>query len=71
MGMSEKFVYDSTGNIIQLDDIVLEYSHGDRLQRRGNMQYLYDGNGRLVKKSDCRCMAKSKNDGNSTPTTRQ
>ncbi len=50
MGMSEKFVYDSTGNIIQLDDIVLEYSPGDRLQRRGNTQYIYDGNGRLVKK---------------------
>jgi RHS repeat-associated protein len=50
MGASEKFVYDSTGNIIQLDDIVLEYSAGDRLQRRGNTQYIYDGNGRLVKK---------------------
>ncbi len=54
MGMSEKFVYDSTGNIIQLDDIVLEYSPGDRLQRRGNTQYIYDGNGRLAKKiEDC------------------
>ena len=45
MGVSEKFVYDSTGNIIQLDDIVLEYSPGDRLQRRGNTQYVYDGKG--------------------------
>ena len=54
MGVSEKFVYDSTGNIIQLDDIVLKYSASDRLHRRGDMQYLYDGNGRLIKKiEDC------------------
>ncbi|OAD19606.1 YD repeat-containing protein [Candidatus Thiomargarita nelsonii] len=54
MGMSEKFDYDSTSNIIQLDDIVLEYGPGDTLQRQGDTQYLYDANGRLIKKiEDC------------------
>jgi len=52
--MSEKFDYDSTSNIIQLDDIVLEYGPGDTLQRQGDTQYLYDANGRLIKKiEDC------------------
>jgi len=52
--MSEKFDYDSTNNIIQLDDIVLEYGPGDTLQRQGDTQYFYDGNGRLIKKiEDC------------------
>jgi RHS repeat-associated protein len=54
MGMYEKFDYDSTSNIIQLDDIVLEYGPGDTLQRQGDTQYLYDANGRLIKKiEDC------------------
>jgi RHS repeat-associated protein len=54
MGMYEKFDYDSTSNIIQLDEIVLEYGPGDTLQRQGDTQYLYDANGRLIKKiEDC------------------
>ncbi|MDY6991280.1 MAG: RHS repeat domain-containing protein, partial [Pseudomonadota bacterium] len=50
MGRQEQFVYDSTGNIIQFDEITLSYGAGDRLQRRGTCQYEYDGNGRLIRK---------------------
>lgn len=50
MGTQEQFVYDSTGNIIQFDEITLSYGAGDRLERRGESQYYYDGNGRLIKK---------------------
>ncbi len=56
-GISEQFEFDSTDNLTRMhhendesNDIVMNYSTGNRIQRRGNMTYEHDSDGRIVRK---------------------
>ncbi len=65
-GVSEQFSYDSASNLTHMAEVPgavagsaspqatppLEYGPGNRLLRRGDTSYSYDGNGRLIHKSE-------------------
>jgi RHS repeat-associated protein len=54
LGASEHFTYDAAGNIrtvaTDVGDESLTYGPGNRLSRKGRTAYIYDDNGRLVRK---------------------
>jgi RHS repeat-associated protein len=57
-GVDEQFAYDPAGNLTQIEaregshltTEELSYGPGNRLLRKGNAEYQYDGQGRLVRK---------------------
>jgi RHS repeat-associated protein len=61
-GTSERFRYDRAGNLVEVGEdstgaTMLEYLPGNRLLRRGDTEYRYDQQGRLVEKVANRGMA--------------
>jgi len=58
-GLSECFGYDATGNCISImtgngtaREEILDYGSGNRILRRGDTEYVLDGQGRLARKSE-------------------
>ncbi|RKZ77734.1 MAG: hypothetical protein DRR16_29110, partial [Candidatus Parabeggiatoa sp. nov. 3] len=49
-GIEEEFAYDRAGNLTQINDTILTYGTGNRLLKQGEIEYIYDDNGRLIQK---------------------
>ncbi len=49
-GIEEEFAYDRAGNLTQINETILTYGTGNRLLKQGKIEYIYDDNGRLIKK---------------------
>ena len=53
-GISEHFLYDANNNLVSIEQASkqsdLHYAKGDRLENKGNTEYHYDTQGRLIEK---------------------
>ncbi|RKZ83010.1 MAG: hypothetical protein DRR16_18340, partial [Candidatus Parabeggiatoa sp. nov. 3] len=49
-GIEEEFAYDRAGNLTQINETILTYATGNRLLKQGEIEYIYDDNGRLIQK---------------------